>query len=197
MKWLVFLIVSTCYCQSPVLPLLDVADNDIAGAWYKDLDNEFGKFIGTWKFENTATNTSFTITLQKKEAFYISQFNHYEDLIIGEYKYVQNGVEIVNTLSNLNINHPDEYDYNIVLTSLVDIYTSTVGNRKKIILDFEDPERNYLDVSIIVTHIDAMIGTPAKIKVNWGGLLNYVREEDGPFTEVRVPQQEYILTKQP
>ncbi|KOS06461.1 hypothetical protein AM493_10750 [Flavobacterium akiainvivens] len=176
---------------------MDVADNDIAGAWYKDLDNEFGKFIGTWKFENTATNTSFTITLQKKEAFYISQFNHYEDLIIGEYKYVQNGVEIVNTLSNLNINHPDEYDYNIVLTSLVDIYTSTVGNRKKIILDFEDPERNYLDVSIIVTHIDAMIGTPAKIKVNWGGLLNYVREEDGPFTEVRVPQQEYILTKQP
>ncbi|KOS06460.1 hypothetical protein AM493_10745 [Flavobacterium akiainvivens] len=173
----------------------DMADSKVAGAWYKDVNNEFGKFVGTWKFENTATNTSFTIKLQKKESFYIPLFNYYQDLLVGEYRYVQNGVEIVNTLSNLNVLHTDEYDYNITGYVLLDVNTATLGSRKKILLNFKDPQRDYLDVNIIVTFIPAMIGSPAKINVTWGGQLSFV--EEGQPTEIRVPEQEYILTKQP
>ncbi|MFN4313275.1 MAG: DUF6705 family protein [Chitinophagaceae bacterium] len=45
------------------------------------------------------TNTSFKIVLVKK----VQQYNGecYEDLIIGEYQYIVNGVEKVNTLSKL------------------------------------------------------------------------------------------------
>ena len=38
---------------------------------------------------------------------------YYTDFLVGEFRYVENGVEKTNTLSNLSINHPSPYENSI------------------------------------------------------------------------------------
>ncbi len=66
----------------------------------KDVNNEFEKFEGTWLYLNGATQITFQL---KKEIRYQAFPNsNYEDLLVGEYKYIENGVEIANTLSDFD-----------------------------------------------------------------------------------------------
>lgn len=196
LKITILLFVISCKAQSPEIPLLDITTNYVAGAWYKDIDNEFLKFTGTWKYEDTTTNTSFTITLQKKTAFYSVVDNYYEDIIIGEYKFIQNGVEVVNTLPNLSVAYTNEFFYNIAGGLIIDIYSTTAGNRP-LKFRFNDPERDYLNVSMRVYYIAPQGSMPAKIKIEWTGASSWLPDDNSP-TDIRVPTaQEYILTKQP
>lgn len=86
-----------CKAQSPILPL-DDWDYEQANAYYKDLDNELDSFEGTWLY--TDGDTSLKIVLEKR----LMQFNgdYYTDLIVGEYQYIKNGVEKINTLDQIN-----------------------------------------------------------------------------------------------
>ena len=195
MKWLLLFITALCTAQSPILPFDEIGDGTVVGAYYKDLDNEFSKFTGTWKFENPSSNTSFTITFQKKESLYNPVFNYYEDALVGEYKYVENGVEIINTLNNLNTNHTGQFYYNIAGAMILDQYNSTAGNRKKVSCNFNDPEREYILISIIVEYISPQGSQPAQLKVKWMGDLSAI--EEGQPDHIRVPTVEYILVKQP
>src|SRR5690554_1663937 len=91
------------YWQYPVLSLEDQDPYDTQeGAYYKDLANVLDTFEGTWLYTNG--NTSLKIVLVKKEEHFTSNEGYYEDLMIGEYQYIENGVEKINTLSNLNQN---------------------------------------------------------------------------------------------
>jgi hypothetical protein len=47
---------------------------------------------------------------------------------VGEYKYVKNGVEKINTLPNLLINHSNRFNYNLTLN----IITRPLPNRTDI-----------------------------------------------------------------
>jgi hypothetical protein len=104
-----------CKAQSPILPKYGGDFKKIEGAYYKDTFNDFNGFEGTWQYTNG--NTTFKVILQKKEmAQYISPMSgrsYYEDLLIGEYKYVENGVEKVNTLSFLPNNYTNPYEHYI------------------------------------------------------------------------------------
>ena len=101
MKYILIIILGifcyNCKAQNPVLPL-DDWDEEQTNAYYKDLDNELNGFVGTWLY--TEGNTSLKIVLKKE----VMHFNgrYYEDLIVGEYQYIKNGVEKINTLANLN-----------------------------------------------------------------------------------------------
>ena len=88
------------------------ARSSIAGAYYKDTENEFISFLGSWTFTNG--NKSFYMTLSKKTFYFDTTFNIYEDLIIGEYQFTENGIEKTNTLSLLSNPLIDPYDRNIV-----------------------------------------------------------------------------------
>ena len=182
-----------CKAQSPTLALLSGdSGNTVQGAYYKDLDNELSKFVGTWKYQNG--NTSFTITLQKKAMFHNLNKQIYEDILVGEYKYTANGVDIVNTLPNLNVNYTSQFDYNISGLIIKDRFTQPVGKRG-IELSFNDPERDYLNQSIRVKFIDSPGTLPDKIEVKWTGDSSVLPTDTSP-TQIRVPEQDYILTKQ-
>ncbi len=53
MKQLIIIIIAfaviACKAQHPVVGL-DASYDTPEGAYYKDLDNELNKFVGTWKF---------------------------------------------------------------------------------------------------------------------------------------------------
>jgi len=138
--------------------------------------------------------TSLTITFQKKEMQLITSGNSvfYEDFIIGEYNYIENNVEKINTLSRLSLNL-EPYEYNLA------------GN-----LFFGDPQRN-LRVSFKDPNywINGMMASMFMERADSSGeqkLKISFRMTDGPITvqgepaqptQYTVPFGEYVLIKQP
>lgn len=111
----------TCKAQVPTVslhrPLIGSSEN---GYYYKDFNNYLNVFEGTWVFTNG--NTSLTVKLQKKIMGHVTtsdlSINYYTDAIIGEYKYIENGTEKINTLQNLLNNYSDPIDYNMAMSSV-------------------------------------------------------------------------------
>lgn len=94
----------SCKAQNPIIALFN--GNEYAkteNAYYKDIDNAFNRFVGTWKYENG--NQELTILLKKQQQFMFTFDNKtfYEDMMYGEYKYKdESGNTLVNTLSNID-----------------------------------------------------------------------------------------------
>lgn len=105
MKYLIYIsllcISIACKAQN-IVPLDSDADIFVrnSGDYYKDTNNEFNKYEGTWKWENGSTSLTFIF---KKES--LERFGYTYDLLSGEYQYIENSVELANTLDN--INNPD------------------------------------------------------------------------------------------
>lgn len=93
------LLAINCKAQTPIIDITQSRFGQPVGYYMKDMNILLNPFEGTYLYTNG--NTSFKIILVKK----VQQYNgrYYEDLIIGEYQYIENGVEKVNTLSNINI----------------------------------------------------------------------------------------------
>jgi hypothetical protein len=188
---MVFMLGSSCKGQSPVYPIQGNGARSEEGAYYKDVDNVFNKFDGTWKYQNG--NTSLTITLQKKVLYYDSEDGNYLDMLIGEYKYIENGNVVVNTLPKLMQTNLEPYQNNIAGMLIID--RNLPVDSRRVELCFKDPEREYLNRSIRIKHIAADGSSPEKIEIQWIGSMSITPNENSP-TEIRVPEQNYILTKQ-
>ena len=115
---LIALLVTTfynCKAQQYIIPLSsDQERKDNPDYYLKDTYNDFDNFIGTWKYENG--NTSFKIVLEKRIKFQLSNDEYYEDLLVGRYQYIENGIEKANTLNNFPSN---AYDYKILGNSII------------------------------------------------------------------------------
>ena len=108
-KIILIILVISCKAQTPIVDLADKDCTRINGAYYKDTNNLLNTFQGTYLYTNGTT--SFKIVLVKKVQQYNSEY--YEDLIIGEYQYIENGVEKVNTLSLINTVYNNQRVHNI------------------------------------------------------------------------------------
>lgn len=102
---LVLTTVSTSYSQPTMA--LEKGINEYpwaeTGVYYKDLYNVLDPFVGTYTYTNPATNTSFKIILQKKTSSLFGSF--YQDMLIGTYQYIENGVTKVDELNDLITNN--------------------------------------------------------------------------------------------
>jgi hypothetical protein len=99
-----------CKAQSPVIDLQAWNGDVTPNMYIKDTQNVLDQFEGTWLY--TSGSTSLKIVLVKKNMKRLGRY--YEDLIIGEYQYIENGVEKFNSLNNLNAVYPNEYRHKIV-----------------------------------------------------------------------------------
>lgn len=126
MKYIVLLIslfFIHCKAQSPVLPRYDnsILTGDIDNAYYKDITNFHGQFEGTWLY-NDGTKT-IKVVFQKRNMILKSFFtiSYYEDHLIGEIQYTNNGQEVLNSLPNLNVNYPNNiWKYSMVSMAQLD-----------------------------------------------------------------------------
>ena len=119
-----------CKAQSPVLPRYGNIDYaSVEGAYYKDTFNDFNLFEGTWQY--TTPLDTLTIILDKKEMVYtegtMGSPNYYEDMLIGEYRYVDNGIEKVNTLNFITANYSDSYEHNNISGGSIQKYNPNVS----------------------------------------------------------------------
>jgi hypothetical protein len=65
---LALLMIFSLSCKSQIVPLETHYEDTNGGAYFKDLQNEMDKFVGTWEYSN-GTNT-LTIIIKKKTHFY-------------------------------------------------------------------------------------------------------------------------------
>lgn len=193
------------YSQSPVKSLYD-DKKELQGVYYKDLYNDLNRFVGTWVY--TDGTTSLTIVLQKKEMQYNNIFNNnfYEDLLIGEYQYVENGIEKINSLSNLQNVNFDVFDHNIIGNTIMkpvignpDACYNCGPNEMKVLTYFSDPERDILGYEPEMIFHHYIENGVEKLRLNFrtiGGPMTGPNGEENEFYEYNIPFGIYILVKQ-
>lgn len=86
------------------------------GVYYKDLNNVFDNFVGTYEY--SGSDFYFKIVLKRKNHSNVSNY-YWEDIIVGGYQYIKNGVEInyLNVNTGMMINGKNEA--NIAASSIV------------------------------------------------------------------------------
>ena len=191
MKQIILIIVTiftvlSCRAQSPIVgyQTYRVPDN----AYCKDLNNDLDKFTGTWKYINGTTEL--TVVIVKNEQVFNDDY--YTDELAANYKYVENGVEIINTLSN---------DYNTNATISGDNLGDDVNN---FTLWLDDPDKPRATYKLDLTFLGSTImGNPIEMQWNLiqtGFYSSYIPGETPPTAAeldqtMRLPA-EVILEKQ-
>lgn len=106
----------SCKAQSPIVNIASnyQTEDIVDGCYLKDVNNTFAPFVGTWQWTN-GTDT-LIIVFEKIEMAYENLSEMYYDKLIGKYKYIQNGVEIINNL-NYDINSNNLFDVHPTYTN--------------------------------------------------------------------------------
>lgn len=175
------------------------SNNTYYDYYKKDLNSLLEPFQGTYLYTNG--NTSFKIVLEKKIKQKVGL--HFEDLIIGEYQYIKNGVEKINTLSNLNIGYSDQYlKHGIAGNSIISNINNRLWkcpqcnpNEKRLILRIRDvvTERyaNLLMRRTVVNGQQLM-----QVKINNVNTISYNVDTESPPAEFSLPLGEFTMIKQ-
>lgn len=179
--------------QSPIIDLDTWNGDGIENAYYKDVNNYLNAFEGTWIYTNGAD--SFKIVLVKKEMGYTGSF--YKDHLIGEYQYIENGVEKINTLSNLSV----ESIHGLWGSSLLKNHAPPVcdtcpTNERRLRLILNDAPR---ELSARVTLKLTTVGDqPAFEAIIWGNppSAHIFMNTTPTYTELTVPTGTFVFIKQ-
>lgn len=177
--------------------IIDISKSGIGqpnGYYRKDMNNVLNQFEGTYLYGNG--NTSLKIVLVKK----IKQYNssYYEDLIIGEYQYIVNGVEKMNTLSNLNVVYNNQFAQHAIAGS------APIGNNNR---EWKCPQCNPNEKRMRLSIMDISTNRSAdflvrKTTVNGQEVLQVKVKDILPdFENVNppdfsLPKGEFIMIKQ-
>ena len=184
----------SCRAQSPVIPLSDHQSDLIDNCYHKDIDNDLDPYVGTWVFQNSSS--SFTITFQKIVQYFNGDY--YEDMLVGEYKYIDGGVELINTLANTP---SDPFEHNISATRL--IYKgqkpscsscSLLERRFELAFDDPNPSLKFLTSTIVIRYINIGSGIEnMEVKLfGEGPKIMPVGAPTGPT----VPYGDYLMVKE-
>lgn len=148
--------------------------------YYKDINNDLDKFVGTWIYNNGSIN--FTIKFYKLN-HYQSGTGDFYDKIYSKIKFINNGVIVYDTLNEFDYNHSD--------ISGADLFLNDVN---KLGLTYRESS------GIPVTSIPSVdleylpcTGLGCQPQLNWHNTyLKETAEEPWPF----VIPTDMILTKQ-
>ncbi len=179
-------------CKAQTIYSLYDGDRNIQGAYYKDLDNDLNNFVGTWEYINGTT--SLTITLLKKEMqpFTSGDVNFYEDIIVGEYQYIENGMVKINTLPELLI-PKDPYEYNITGNGLIGPEINM-----QLFTQFTDPHRDIagMEAAMYFQHVDENGIEKLSVKFIMTAAYDLVNGQSPQYINYTLPFGEYLLVKQ-
>lgn len=183
----------TCKAQN-IVPLSNIPEDTPGITYYKDTDNDFNNFEGTWKWENG--NSSLTIQLQKIEMHLLGK--DYYDSIIGEYQYIADG-EIQNNSLPLTLNSNATYSHNIyggiITPKSAPPCNECASNTRFVKLRLIEPENPQLRGAITMGYFVENGIEKIKVRIyntNDGFHVDYT----GP-TELKIPENSiFTLVKQ-
>ncbi|MFL9843883.1 DUF6705 family protein [Flavobacterium rhizosphaerae] len=117
----------------------------------------------------------------------------YEDILVGEYRYVENGVEKVNTLSNASTIYDSAFEHNITGNILIGQTPP-----RTVMTFFSDPNIDIIGLECHMVFKRADENGVQKIHLNFIKTHEGVGPLDGPpptVSQYTVPFGEYLLTK--
>jgi hypothetical protein len=200
-KYILLILLSTISCKAQ-LQILDISNfgeeqsltADLSGRYYKDLYNQLNVYEGTYLYSNG--NTSLKIVLQKKTMSSVNN-RYYEDLIIGEYQYIKDGVEIINTLPKLNQVYSNQSLHSIsgnqILTGTEMGCFDCSPTEKRLVGGLVEPERGWATISFRKTTVNGQDALKVFFYWHYGTHVKGTPEPPNPST----PGGEYIMIKQP
>lgn len=148
----------SCKAQSVIIPIGSGEDFQKTPDYYlKDVNNEFDKFVGEWKYQNGTSEL--TIKLKKEELYQVSDDSNYMDLLVGEYQYIENGIEKVNTLADFDNQNISGYNHNIsgrVFTHILPNFCidNSQSQEIKIELSITSPLDSFISGYIILRYVN-------------------------------------------
>lgn len=191
-KYFLLLITLSCNAQTPIVNLTDYNGSMEAGSYLKDTNNDLDPFVGTYIYNDG--NIYFEVILRKIIMSYNQRY--YEDIIVGEMQYRVNGVDLFNTLANINISYPNQealhnIDGNYILQNYYKpLCNDCMPNEKRLRLIFDD-NRAYGDV--IIQRIT--VGENNAIKFEPRTRISTRSENDLIITRI-IPNITFIMIKQ-
>jgi hypothetical protein len=201
---LLFIVSNYSIAQSPVLNI-HTTYQDIENAYYKDIDNFQNQFVGTWVYTDGTKTIRFRFI--KKEMFYFQSVkSYYIDVLLGEMQYIENGVEKINSLMNLNVNHPKIFDYSLHGSiKIAQNYPPLCGecpqNVERLSMSYDEPSNDdvSLDAYFVMRRVDE--NGVQKIKIQYmlkSGPLGVQSDFETPSTttDFIIPYGDYTLTKE-
>lgn len=188
----ILLITISCKAQSPIIDSYYRDGTTTQGAYYKDMNNLLDQYIGTYLYTNGST--SLKLILQKKIMAYDGY--EYEDLLVGEYRYVENGVEKINTLNELNQPYIIERNHTISASDILKagdyLCLGCTGNEVRIyggIVDHDSQNSGRVIISKIT------VGNQQAIKFYFYWEIKS-KQENEVVSYTKVPGREWVLIKQ-
>jgi hypothetical protein len=145
------LVTISCKAQTPIFDTYQSGYGSVENAYYKDVNQLHDQYVGTWLFTNGSN--SLKLVFQKRNMIYNDNDikNFYEDFLVGEYQYIENGIEKVNTISAINVNYgpnlEDVRKHNILSQSWIK-YAGTrpkciecPANEGRLAMSFDEPSK--------------------------------------------------------
>jgi hypothetical protein len=117
--------------------------------YFVDQDNAMDFFIGTWKF--TDGSTVFKIELKKESQVDLGY--HYSDLLVGEYQYIEDGIEKSNTLNQIDLRISADHMIwgNSIRRKCVQFPTSQCQDGQlKFFLTLKDPNNDRVSATLVI-----------------------------------------------
>src|SRR5690606_14282880 len=139
---LISVFVSSLYTYSqnpPIVPIDEWDGRGVSGTYYKDTNNVYSQFEGEWLWQSG--NNSLRIILQKKEQVLqqIVGVCDYEDMLVGEYQNIENDVEKITTLANINSQHNNISNSDVLITPFFMGCADCLPNESRVYVSFSDP----------------------------------------------------------
>jgi len=196
---LIITIISICSCKAQTIVPYYSEENIFvknSGDYYKDVDNDFNPFIGTWKWEDGGN--SLTLILKKEENIFIESVGYFKDLLVGEYQYIEGGVELVNTLSN--ISNPTIIGRQHIISGMLIMSKynrptceDCAESERRIKLNIKHPDSEYIYDDLILRYVNDIGGERIEAILFDGG--SNVSNYDGEPINIDVPFGNYSLIK--
>lgn len=154
------------------------------GSYIKDVNNTFNKFLGTWKWQEG--NKILIFKIEKVTMYHNLEYNYYEDFMIGNYSYTEDGgtTYLVNSiLQNVGIQNPE----------LVPLYSSGPINQNEDKFTFKDIIYNKKSCDAVFKFLPNSINQMKLTLSNH--FKGYILPDLPPNPEFSIPNN-VILTKQ-
>ena len=176
--------VSLFSCVAQTYPM--EADDNPAwikdGMYFKDMNNNLNKFEGTWEYQDSTSKL--TVILQKIEDYESS--GYFSDVIVGNYIYEENGVEIINTLTNPAVSQGSNDIYHIEMF--------TFRNSSKIAGNFEDPVRSKWTGYTLYLTYNAPTRANSQPQLIWNVQIHEFYNPNGDVDAEQALRVPYLLT---
>lgn len=162
--------------------------------YFKDTNNDFDQFVGTWTW--SSGNSSFTLVLEKELKYQYESHELYEDLLIGEYQYVQNGVELINTLPNMGFTQVSGYGHKIAGGLILGKYNrpkceACSPDERRVLLTIRHPQVSSWSEDLILRHV--VVNGVDQLHARFIGHFRITKE--GEPSHMPMPFREVVLTK--